>query len=204
MRFLYSIATLGCAVWVGMCAAPAAANTTYDFSIDLSHGDVTGVLTGTLVLDFVDQGGSGSGAASSVTLTSVPAGFGSLADGNIVTDWSAQVQNQFTVSQGEITGYEFFAATGPCDGAALALGSDAAYGCYQNFPALNEFESNNATYGYNEGGSAGISFTELQSVPEPSGLPIFTIALIATAGILLRGRRKEAADGLAYKVQRPI
>ena len=59
-----------------------------------------------------------------------------------------------------------FRGDGPCDGAALALGSDAAYGCYQNFPALNEFESNNATYGYNEGGSAGISFTSFN--PSPS------------------------------------
>ncbi len=100
MKVSLSAAALGCAMLLGLCGTPAAAQSDYNFSIDLSNGDVTGVLTGTLVLGFVNPGGSGTGTASSLTLTSVPAGFGSLAEGDVVTSWTNQVQNLFTVSQG--------------------------------------------------------------------------------------------------------
>ncbi len=126
------------------------------------------------------------------------AGFGSLGEENIVTDWTNQVQNQFTVTAGDITAYAFFVETGStCNDAALVFGSDEAYGCYGNFPTLNEFESSVSVFGYNENGAAGVTFTEVASVPEPSGRGVFTIGLIATAGLVFRRGRKVAPYGFA-------
>jgi hypothetical protein len=198
MKVSLPAATLGCAMLLGLCGTPAAAQTDYNFTIDLSNGNVTGVLTGTIVLGFVNPGGSGTGVASSLTLTSVPAGFGSLAEGDVVTSWADQIQNLFTVSQGEITDYQFFASTdATCNANSLQFGSNVGFGCYSNFPALNEFETNEDTYGFNENGSGGIVFTELQSIPEPSGLGIFAIALVGLTGALVhRSRRSPATNGL--------
>jgi hypothetical protein len=95
---------------VGLLLVPMAkAGTIFDFSVNLTGGNAPGIVTGMISLPF----SSGSGAATSVVLTSFPAAFGSLVGGNTVTSWLDQVENSFTVVSGMITAYDFGADTGP-------------------------------------------------------------------------------------------
>jgi hypothetical protein len=115
-------------LFVGLLFVPLAkAGSIYTFTVNLTSGPTIGTITGTLDLPFVNPGGSGSGAASSLVFTSIPVGFGSLVGGNAATSWANQVTNLFTVVSGTITSDEFFSSTGiaqPSD--ALCLNSTSS------------------------------------------------------------------------------
>jgi hypothetical protein len=169
-----SLAGLSLAL-VGLLFVPLAeADSIYTFSIGLTSGTDTGTVTGTLDLPFVSPGGSGSGAASSLVFTSIPAGFGSLAGGDTATAWADQVDNLFTVSSGAITSFDFFATTGSADPADVicmnSTGAGTTFGAYTCVAGLNELDGPTSDiFGYNFGGLEGVTFSSPVSsgVPEP-------------------------------------
>ena len=113
---------------VGLLFVPTAkADIIYDFTVPLTSGNVTGTVMGTLDLPFVNSGGSGTGSASSLVLTSFPAAFGTLAGGDTVTSWLHQVTDTFTVTSGTITSFQFFATTASADPAdAFSMNSTSS------------------------------------------------------------------------------
>ncbi len=166
---------LAVAAMAAGAAAPARA-TLFDYSFTMTSGSVTGTVSGTIDLPFV-SGGSGSGAADLVTIDSAPAALLPLPQPNPVTSWNVQGANDFTVTGGVITAYQFDALTGA--GGILddelcfnngATVNTAFRNCSQN---LNFLGSANG-FGRNQAGAAGITFAS--AVPEPA-----TIALLATA-----------------------
>lgn len=173
---------------------PLAANAgaIYDFTFPASWGTVTGTITGTLDLPFISPGGTGSGAASTLTLTSIPAGFGTLSGGDVVTSWHDQVVNNFTVRDGVITSVEFVAFTNDVSNAdGLGLNSTASAptsGNYQCPSDLNELQSSDRAFGYNFNGLGGVAFSPVAlRTPEPGTAALFGTGLI---GLLSLSRRR--------------
>jgi hypothetical protein len=183
------VSALTAVALAGLLFLPKAkADIMYDFTVPLTEGTVTGTLTGTLDLPFVNAGGSGTGAASSLVLTSFPAGLGALAGGDVVTNWANQVTDIFTVTNGVITSDQFFATTGTADPADVFVlnSTDAVCGTIGAFscaPLDNELHTAANLFGFNENGLAGVTFTPVSVVPAPPigrGLPV----LLAVGGIL--------------------
>lgn len=180
-------------ILMGLAALPSAKGALlFDFSLPLTQGPNQGTVTGSLNLPFVSSGGSGTGAASLLTLSAFPAGFGVLAGGNTITSWANQVVNSFTVTNGAITSFAFFATTGATSGddafvinsTGQALPSFGGWGPPAN---LNELSKTISIYGYNFDGPSGVSFTPAASaVPEPSSI---SLALVGAIGFVALRKR---------------
>lgn len=166
------------------------------------EGRVTGILEGTLDLPFVSPGGSGSGAASSLVFTSIPAGFGVLAGGDTATNSANQVTDSFTVVAGVVTSDQFFATTGTSDPSNVLVlnsspgecGTIGSYGCA---PDLNELHAAFGVYGYNFNGLPGVTFTLVStsgSVPEPS---TWAMMLVGFVGLSLAAYRRTKTKATA-------
>ena len=178
--------------------ASAQADISENFSVDLNNnmGTVLGIVTGTVDLPFVNAGGTGSGAADSLLLTSIPAGFGTLAGGNDVTSWADQVTNTFMVTGGAITSFEFLAVTSGnnsvgdyfcINSTGGSAGLIGGWGCPGD---LNELSETAATFGFNFGGASGVTFTPSSATPEPSFLiPTLTMVLFLTVFVARKTNR---------------
>jgi hypothetical protein len=182
---------------VGVLLVPAAkADSTYDFSIDLTNGNVHGTLTGTLDLPFVSPGGTGSGAAGSLILTSIPAGFGTLAGGDVVSSWADQDTDDFTVTNGTITSFAFMAfTTGDVtvgdDFCINSLGGSAA-GTSVTWTCpgrLNTLSVTAKIFGNNFGGLSGVTFTPTPAVSEP-GTSTLTLISFGLLGLIMAMRKR--------------
>jgi len=183
---------LAIAVIGGFLALPAKADIIYNFSANLTNGTAVGTLTGTLDLPFVSAGGSGTGSASSLILTSIPSGFGPLGSfggGATVTSWPDQVSDTFTVTAGVITSFDFMAVTNGDSTLGNyfcinSTGSDGgSFGSWECPAGLNELSETAGTFGYNFGGLSGVTFTASSAAPEPAtvatmllGLPVLYLA----------------------------
>lgn len=192
MKFSSKLLQTGLLV-AGLAVLPSAqAALLFDFSVGLTSGPNQGTLNGTLDLGFVSAGGSGTGAASNLTITSLPASFGALGGGNVVTAWAHQVTNSFTVTNGAISAFAFFAATGGTtadDAFALnsTSGNIGSFGTWSVPGNLNELTVTDSVFGYNFGGLSGVSFTpRVQGVPEPATMGLVVAA--ALAGLASRRR----------------
>jgi PEP-CTERM motif len=169
MRIRISIIYLAVA---GLVCLPASARADeFTFSYDQTSGTVQGTVTGTIDLSFVSPGGSGNGAADSLVLTSIPPGYGSFVSNNVTT-WADQIENTFTVVNGTITDFSFFAATNTTGNANLLClnGAGETAGVYVCPTSLNELQSSDSLFGYNFGGFAAVTFAEAATeaaVPEP-------------------------------------
>jgi hypothetical protein len=187
MKNFKQAASVAIAILACTLAMPANGSALYNFSINLSQGTVNGTVTGTLDLPFINAGGTGTGAADSLVLTSVPAGFGAFVS-NTVTSWADQEDNSFTVSAGVITSVLFWALTnGTSTANELCLnstGSDTGtFGGYFCPAGLNLLQSDGNTFGYNFNGLAGITFTASTATPEPgtNGMILLGIASLCLA-----------------------
>jgi hypothetical protein len=196
-RFFQNLAGVSLGL-VGLLIAPLAkAETTYDFSVNLTQGSVTGTLLGTVDLPFVNPGGTGSGAASSLVLTSIPAGFGALVGGDTATAWADQNANTFTVVNGTITSVEFIADTGAAPANDdLCLNSTANSPTFNGWDCpsgLNELDVHqDVTFGFNENGLAGITFsTPASATPEPG---TFGALMIGLGFLVVMLARKSVAN----------
>jgi len=185
-------------ILVGLLFVPKAmADIIYNFTVPLTSGPDTGTLTGTLDLPFVSAGGSGTGAASSLVLTSFPAGFGTLSEGDIVTSWTDQVTDIFTVTAGAVTSFEFMAVTNgdPTVGDYFCInstgGSAGSFGGWICPADLNELSKTSSIFGYNFGGANGVTFTAVSPAPEPSSISLlgFSGLLLLSLGLLRRYRQ---------------
>lgn len=168
----------------------------FSFEIPLTSGSTTGAADGLLTLPC----SSGTCAASSLVLTSVPAAFGSFPEGLVVTNWTNQVQNQFTITGGVITSVLFIADDGIALGENVCMNSTGAevtnndasgYAC----PAgLNIVETTGSNFGFNFSGLSGVTFAPATSTPEPGTL---TTALCGAIGLtLISIKRRRRTSGL--------
>jgi len=162
---------------------------TYSFSFTTTTGNVTGTISGLLDLPFVGPGGSGSGAASSLILTSIPAGYGTLVPGNTVTGWPDQIANSFTVSNGTITSVQFFAnwpAGQPRTEMCMnSTGTDIPFSSFTCFSEMNLLVAwaggpGVPVGGQNMDGLAGITFQDT-TVPEPGSMGLLCAAALVVA-----------------------
>jgi hypothetical protein len=177
-------------------ASTAQAQVTYDFSANLlgANGGSNGLWTGNVTFNWLTFGGSGSGVAASIITTAVPAGVGSAAQGVNALLWSAIGQNNFTVTSGVVTSFQFIATSSPdnfhmCMNSTLTgLTAPSGFICPANYNRVGVINGPRAE---NFGGLQGISFQARPTtvVPEPS-----TYALIGTglAGLALVRRRRAA------------
>lgn len=187
-----------------------------DFLFSLTGGG--NGIAGTISLNFLGAGGSGTGAASNVTLTSVPPGF-PLPLGNVTTDWPLQMFNTFTFVNGSIVSFQFFALTGPSpySSSIFCLNSEGqALTAYQYGNICQPKLNGVATYGreiFNEEGAQGVTFTRVETqsdVPEVATW-LQMAAGFVVIGAAMRSRRRRGVSRLAiprfpksFKVLAPI
>ena len=178
------------------CMPAAQAGALYSYSFQMTAGPVGGTVSGQLQFDFIGVGGTGTGAASLVTIDSLPAGLEPLPQPSPATSWGTQVANNFSIINGIITDYQFMALTGAGGVAAyeLCMNDKASVGianrsCPTNLNFLGEGAS--TLFGYNFDGARGISFTEIGAtagqVPEPASLGLVALALLGLATSRRRG-----------------
>ena len=178
--------------FIALLLAPMAkADSIFDFSVDLTGGNVAGIVTGVIDLPFA----SGSGAAASLVLTSIPAGFGALVGGNTVTLWLDQVVNSFTVVSGTITAYDFGADTGPTligtDYFAISNSAGSANDGSWSFPS--DYNSLQAQGGYVFGQvSSATAVTFSSSIPEPVTGSLMLMGLGLLRLMVVMRKRKAA------------
>jgi hypothetical protein len=184
-------------LFLGLLFVPLAkADSVYDFSVGLTNGTTTGTVTGTIDLSFLTPGGSGSGAAASLVLTSFPAGFGVLAGGNTVTAWADQLANQFTVTAGVITSYYFAADTSPLGSADFFQTNNTANtttdGTWSVLAAEDALDNTSANFGFIFSSTA-VTFTPVAATPEPGALTQTTIG-VGLLGLIMVMRKRISRD----------
>lgn len=142
---------------VGLALQASALSFNFSFDGDTGLGSVPGTVTGT-IFGLVDN--APGQAATSILITSFPAGLGGTLSHPDLLDFSSQVANNFNVSGGQIIGGGFAAQD---SGDTVILGPVAAYYGFNNVLTLD----NGNTIVGNFDGSAGIVFTPVSSsVPD--------------------------------------
>lgn len=190
-----TLRALTAAVCLSLATTTAGFAATYSFEFGNVVGDTAGTVTGTIDLGFINSPtGTGTGAADTITITSAPSGFLPLDQGNVVTQWSFQGPNTFSVVNGVISSYQFgataVAATLSDDVICLNSGGffwlTGAYACHENENFLGHYPG----HVYNVSGAAGVTFEQISAVPLPAG---GLLLLTGLGGIAAFERRKKHA-----------
>ena len=132
-------------------------------------GNVPGTVTGTI-------GGlndNATGAATSLELTSFPAGLGSAVDGTNPFAWDTIFSNSFTVTGGSITAADFSAigmSSGLCISSSCFFGGNNALTFSQDFNTVG-----------NSDGFSGVTFAAATPVPFEVNP---TLGLLLVGGLL--------------------
>lgn len=167
------------------CFSTAAQASIYHFDFNGTNGMTPGVVAGDINLGF----SNGTGAATSITLTSFPGSFGALPEGNVATSWAGQVANSFTLVGGVITTYDFMAITGPAySGTELCLNNSAnsnngfGRGCPSGLSYLGDGSVHTSAWVF-----SGIN---VSSVPVPAAAWLLGSGLLGLVGV---ARKSKAA-----------
>jgi len=164
----------------------AQASLVFQFSITNTIGTVGGTVTGTIY----GLSDNSTGAASDVTIDTLPAGMSSIYPvGSIdAALWDQQLQNSFTVSGGAIVAAEFWAQNsfnGFLQGSQLYI--DGGEGPY-NFVNVDGTDTH---YVWGDNGPQGVAFTQISAndVPEPGSVALVALGLLGS--LLVRRRRAD-------------
>ena len=136
----------------------------YTFAFDNVIGTVPGTVEGTIRFDFLSSPfDSGTGPASDIRITSTPAAIPPSQEGDIVTRWTTQAANTFTIVNGTIADYAFGAAEGVSPTVAdnvMCLNNGPQFtvgGVYICTPNENYF-GDASNFVYNTGGIGAVTF----------------------------------------------
>ncbi len=152
----------------------------FDFSITNTQGNVSGTVTG----EIIGLADNATSAAAEVIILSFPSGRDSLYSPPIdATTWTHQIDNSFTVENGQVVAADFYAFQGT--GTFLYINGDGDEDF--NFASLN---ASGNLYVYGDKGLAAANIVPTAAaVPEPSSLALAGIAALDGLGVCARRRR---------------
>jgi hypothetical protein len=146
----------GCVAFLVCLTGVESANALdFTFSFTNINGNVPGTVEG-IIGGLTDNSTS---AATSLELTSFPAGLGTANDGTNVLGWGSTFINQFTVTNGSITAADFVAV-----GLSSGLCIDNNVLCFSGFNAAPSSATNILTFNAasnvvsNSNGFSGVTF----------------------------------------------
>jgi hypothetical protein len=149
----------------------------YRFSFDNVLGTVPGTIEGTIRFDFLTSPtDSGTGIASEILITSVPGSIPPSSEGLILTDWTYQAINTFTIDNGVIVDYQFGATADPVsvDTNVFCLNNGGSF----TFPApanlwqcgaQENWYGTGYDYVFNPGGIGAVTFAYISTKPVQAG-----------------------------------
>ncbi len=141
----------------------------YSFSFDGVRGlfdSIEGTIEGIITLDFLASAlDSGTESACEIEITSDPLSL-TPREGSVVTSWTTQARNTFTVLNGVITAYQFGAAEGAVPNSghfAMCLNSGGfiAVGGAYNCLADENYYGNSFVRVFNFDGIGGVEFNQI-------------------------------------------
>jgi hypothetical protein len=166
---------------VAMLAATAGrtqASLIFDFSITNATGNVPGTVTGQ-ILGLTNNTTS---AATQVLIDSFPPALGNAAGPTPINAmlWNFQLENSFTVSNGQVTNGGFWAEESSTP--LLLLYINGGGGNF-NYVSLN---GSNTLQVYAASGLAAANIVPAQASPEPASVTLLGLGLLVCAGRRLR------------------
>jgi hypothetical protein len=149
----------------------------FDFSFQNTTGDVSGTVSG----EILGLANNSTGAASEVLITSFPVGLNSVLGAGPfdATTWTYQMDNSFTVVNGQVVAGGFWADSAP----AFQLFIDGNPGYGINFLSLDATAAN---YVWGNPGLAAANIVPAPSVPDAAGTFSLLGAALAGLGVLRR------------------
>jgi hypothetical protein len=180
-RLLRVVRTTLAALPVVLLAGVAQAGTlNFDFSVTNTIGNVPGTFTGE-IFGLTDNATS---AASSVVILSIPSGMNNVVSPPIdATLWNQQLENSFTVVNGEVVDGGFVAKqtiNGFNSGYQLWINGDNAGKFNENFLNL---DGTDKRYVWGNDGLAAANIVPAgSSVPEPAGYLLTIMGAVWAAG----------------------
>ena len=155
------------------------------FEYSITNNNLFGNVDGTVTGKIFGLNDNSTGAATSVTIETFPAGLDSIfGPGPIdATLWDQQYQNSFTVVAGQVTAGGFWAqqTVGLFSlGAQLYINGDVGHFNFVNL------DGDDTRYLWGDNGFEAANITAASSVPEPGTIALFGLGL---AGLGLRRRK---------------
>jgi hypothetical protein len=171
---------------------------TFSFQNEPGVGNVAGTVSGNIVLDVLP---SGSATATALTIDSLPSGLSLIGSPPIdVTQWSVQISNEFTVSNGLVTA-GWFDADSYSHSVHAVFELNYGYAVYGGvIGGVNsaEYAVVGADYAVaNVDGLAGANI-DPSPTPEPASITMLVSGFFAAGGFgLYRRRRGRSESGTA-------
>lgn len=166
-----------------MACASQAAIVTFSFTSDPFFSTTTGTVTGRLL----GLSESGSSAASSIIVDSLPAGLGVSAGDDLLTVFANDLLNSVTITGGVVTGAEILLSS--------SAGSTGRHFLlnYGSINSLNNIEGQRGVTNLDGFGAITFSVRPEATVPEPGTFGLLGLAMVGAYAATRRGRRAAAA-----------